>query len=260
LSATQLAHVKDREELPRLEFTDEAIYLFMRHAYLNSRGERETAPLLLVLCRETLLLILPRPFAQDFRTDKASRTLRGTTLQMIEHVLDQYSGYLDDVSHHIKALRRGLHNHEISNHDLVNFVTLEEDLNDFALSLEPLNAILQRLVLAHHFPLTASEDELLADLILKNQQLVSACTSHLKSIESIRNAHGTIATNNLNRTIKFLTAATVLLNVPSVIFFALGMNILVPYHNSPWALPVIVGGAFILTITVFLVFKRRRIF
>ena len=260
LNASQLAHVRDHEELPRLEFAEDATYLFIRHAYTTSRGERETAPLLLILRHETLLVIIPRPLAQDFRLEHASKTLRGTTLQVIEHVLDQYSIFLDEITHRIKTLRRSLHNHEISNHDLAYFVTLEEELNDFVSSLEPLNAILQRLVLAHHFPLTSAENETLGDLILKNQQLLSASSTLLRSIESIRNAHGTIATNNLNRTMKILTVATVLLALPNVIFGSLGMNIPLPFRNEWWAYPVTIGGTFLITVGVYAFARRRKIF
>jgi magnesium transporter len=260
LSRSQLAHVRDREELPRLEFTDDATYLFIRHAYTSSRGERETSPLLMVLRRDALITIIPRPLAQDLKTDRASRTLRGTTLQVIGHVLDSYSVFLDEITHRIKSLRHSLHNHEISNQDLAYFVTLEEELNDFVSSLEPLNAILQRLVLAHHFPLTTAENETLGDLILENQQLLNASSTLLRSIESIRNAHGTIATNNLNRTMKILTIATVLLALPNVIFGSLGMNIPLPFRNEWWAYPVTIGGTFCITVAVYLFARKRRIF
>lgn len=262
LSVGQLAHVRDREELPRLEFTDDATYMFMRHVYTSAHGERETAPLLLVLRHETLLVIIPRPLAQDLKLEKASKTLRGTTLQIIEHVLDQYSVFLDDITHRIKSLRRSLHNHEISNHDLAYFVTLEEELNDFLSSLEPLNAILQRLILAHHFPLTAHENEVLNDLILMNQQLLNSSAGLLRSIESIRNTHGTIATNNLNKTMKILTVATVLLALPNVIFGSLGMNIPIPsaIRDAWWAYPVILLGTLGLTLAVYIFARRKKIF
>lgn len=262
LSRAQLAHVRDHEELPRLEFNDDTTYMFIRHAYTTSHGERETAPLLMVLKPSSLVVIIPRPLAQELNTERASKTLRGTTLQVIAQVLDQYGIFLDEITHRIKILRHSLHNHEISNQDLAYFVTLEEELNDFVSSLEPMNAILQRLVLAHHFPLTAHENEVLSDLILKNQQLLNSSSTLLRSIESIRNAHGTIATNNLNRTMKILTVATVLLALPNVIFGSLGMNIPIPdaIREAPWAYPVVFFGTIGLTVATYVVARKRKIF
>lgn len=260
LVRSQLEHVRDHEELPRLEFSDDATYLFIRHAYTSSHGERETAPLLLILKPETLIVVIPRPLAQELVLTRASRTLRGTTLQVVEHVLDQYGVFLDEITHRIKALRVSLHTHVISNQDLAYFVSLEEELNDFVSSLEPLNAILQRLVLAHHFPLTAHENEVLSDLILKNQQLLNASSTLLRSIESIRNAHGTIATNNLNRTMKVLTVATVLLALPNVIFACLGMNFPIPYQTEHWGFFAAIGLAVVLTSFVFIIARKRKIF
>lgn len=260
LLRSQLEHVRDREELPRLEFNDDTTYLFIRHTYTSAHGERETAPLLLILRPEVFIVVIPRHLAQEFKFQHVSHTLRGTTLQVIEHVLDQYGVYLDEITHQIKTLRRSLHTHEISNQDLAHFVTLEEELNDFVSSLEPMNAILQRLVLAHHFPLTAHENEVLGDLILKNQQLLNATQTLLRGIESLRNAHGTIATNNLNRTMKVLTVATVLLALPNVIFACLGMNFPIPFQGTHWGFYVAISLAVLLTSTVYWIARRRKIF
>jgi len=141
-------------------------------------------------------------------------------------------------------------------------VTLDEELNDFVSSLEPLNAILQRLILAHHYPLTAHENEVLSDLILKNQQLLNSSSTLIRSIESIRNAHGMIATNNLNRTMKILTVATVLLTLPNVIFGSLGMNIPLPLNFASywWAYPAAWIGTVVMTIAVYIFARKRKIF
>lgn len=260
LLRSQLEHVRDHEELPRLEFSDDTTYLFIRHAYTSPHGERETAPLLLILRPEVLLVVIPRPLAQELKLTHASHTLRGTALQVIEHVLDQYGVFLDEITHQIKTLRRSLHTHEISNHDLAYFVTLEEELNDFVSSLEPMNAILQRLVLAHHFPLTAHENEVLSDLILKNQQLLNASETLMRGIESLRNAHGTIATNNLNRTMKILTVATVLLALPNVIFACLGMNFPIPFQGTKWGFYAAILLAVGVMGLVYLIARRRKFF
>lgn len=262
LNRSHLENVRDHEEQPRLEYAEEATYIFIRHAYTTAHGERETAPLLMILKHEVLIVIIPRPLAQDLPTGKASKTLRGTTLQVIEHVLGQYGVFLEEITHRIRTQRRSLHTHEISNQDLVHFVSLEEELNDFVSSLEPLNAMMQRLMLARHFPLNAHENEVLSDLILKNQQLLSASSTLLRSIESIRNAHGTIATNNLNRTMKILTVATVLLALPNMIFGSFGVNIPLPeaIRTSPWSYPLVVVGTFSLTAAVYVVARKRKIF
>ncbi len=260
LNPSQLAHVHDHGELPRLEFADDVTYIFIRHAYTSAHGERQTAPLLLVLKTDALIIIVPRALAQEFSPTRATKTLRGTSLQMIEHVLDQYGIFLDEITHRIKTLRRSLHTHEISNQDLVYFVTLEEELNDFVSSLEPLGAIFQRLLLAHHFPLTAHETETLNDLILKNQQLLNSSSTLLRGIESIRNAHGTIATNNLNRTMKILTVAIVLITLPNVIFGMLGMNMAIPFTKEVWSFPATVGLTFLLTFLVFIIARKKKIF
>jgi len=77
---------------------------------------------------------------------------------------------------------------------------------------------------------------------------------------SIRNAYSTIADNSLNIRIKKLTVLTVLITLPNVFFGMYGMNVLLPFQDSPWAYGVIVGFTGILILLVYVLAKRFRLF
>jgi len=78
-------------------------------------------------------------------------------------------------------------------------------------------------------------------LLLNNEQSIEACSSNIKSIINIRAAYSAISSNNLNRTIKLLTVATVLLAIPNVFFGMFGMNVDLPFQEAAWAYEFVVG-------------------
>ena len=59
---------------------------------------------------------------------------------------------------------------------------------------------------------------------------------------------------------KILTAATVIIALPNVLYGMFGMNVDLPFQNAPWAYGVIVLLTLVLTLTIFLVGRAKRVF
>lgn len=255
----------DPNEMPRLEKEGDLTYLFIRFAYTDSKGELATAPLLFVVGADLLITIAPRGLPQlqrfidgkvDFTTTQRTRLL----LTILDQIVDRYEVLINRIGRQINAIRSRLKGHKINNQDFVDFVVIEDELNEFLSALEPTTAILRRMLLGKHVQLFEEDQDLVEDLLLNNGQSIEACRAHVKSITSIREAYSTIASNNLNHTMKLLTAATVLITLPNVIFGMYGMNIDLPFQNEPWAYVAIFTTSVILCVTVFAIGKRRKIF
>ena len=82
----------------------------------------------------------------------------------------------------------------------------------------------------------------------------------MKSIVNIREAYATITSNNLNRTMKVLTAATMLIALPNVFFGMYGMNIDLPFQQEAWAYGFVLGMTLLATVVVVFLARARRIF
>jgi magnesium transporter len=82
----------------------------------------------------------------------------------------------------------------------------------------------------------------------------------MQSIIHIREAYTSISSNNLNRTMKILTAATVFVALPNVVFSMYGMNIKLPLMHEPWMFSSLVGVTLALLLLSYIVAKRKRIF
>ena len=255
----ELGHLEDaldEEEMPRLEKEGDHSYIFIRFAYRTEDGVVATAPLLFVFGTEVLITIslVRPPFLDRFmagRVEFATTQRAKLMLQALHLIVDQYDSFINTTSKQIKLIRSRLRGHEIRNQDFIDFVTIEDELNEFLSALQPTNATLRRLLLGRNVPLFDEDQDIIEDLLLNNEQSIEACSSNIKSIINIRAAYSSISSNNLNRTIKILTAATVLLAIPNVFFGMFGMNVGLPFQHEAWAYEMVisftvlaVGGGF----------------
>lgn len=265
LDAGHVSDALDLEEMPRMEREGDTLYIFLRYAYVEDDLDLSTAPLLIIISPKALITVAmySTPRLQRFTSGKISFSTTQKTkllLQILSQIVDQYDVYINNISKRIKAIRTRLRTHEVVNQDFIDFVTIEDELNEFLSGLQPMSAMLHRLLVAKHMPLYEQDEDIVEDLTLATEQSIEACRSHIKSIASIRDAHATIASNNLNRTMKILTGATVLITLPNVIFGMYGMNVPLPFQKEPLAYGVIIIITIILVVGVYMLGRARKIF
>lgn len=255
----------DSEEMPRLEREGDTTYIFIRYAYAEDDLDLSTAPLLIIISPKVLITITVHttPRLQQFTSGKVSFSTTQKTkllLQVLAQTVDQYNVYINNIGKRIKSIRTRLRTHEVVNQDFIDFVTIEDELNEFLSGLQPMSAILHRLLVGKHIPLYEQDEDIVEDLVLSSEQSIEACKSHIRSIAHIRDAHATIASNNLNRSMKILTAATVIIALPNVFYGMYGMNVDLPFQHEPWAYFMVVGTTIVLVIAIYLLGKSKKIF
>lgn len=255
----------DEDEMPRLEREEGLTYIFIRYAYTDDELQLTTAPLLFVVGKEVFLTISlhPLPRLQRFLNGKiefATTQQTKLVLLILDQIVDQYEVFINNIGRQIKLIRHRLKIHEIRNQDFVDFVQIEDELNEFLSALNPTTAILRRMMLGKHLALFEEDQEIVEDLLLNNEQSIESCRSNVKTIVNIRESYSTIMSNNLNRSMKILTAVTVLITLPNVIFGMYGMNIPLPFQHQDWAYFLVITISLFLAVTVYVVGRRRRIF
>ncbi len=259
-----LLDVLDENEMPRVERDDnDYMYLFTRHPYIDDDLYVTTSPILFIVTDKTLFTIALRRMPRIDKFINAKLNFATTEhiallLEVLDQIDDEYDAKLNALSRQINAIRSRLRVEEIHNKDFVDFVVIEDVLNDFLTALTPTNSILKRLVLGKHISLHDSHKDLVQDLLLNNEQSIEGCKSNLKTIVSIRDAYSTIMSNNLNRVIRLLTVLTVLLAIPTLITSTYGMNIGLPHQNNPLAFLGVMLFALLLSALLLLFFKLRR--
>lgn len=264
LDPGHLEDALDEDEMPRLEKEGDQSYIFVRFAYKNDEGELITVPLLFVFGGDILVTVslVALPFMDNFLKGKiefATTQRAKLVLQILQQIGEQYDTFISSTSKQIKLIRSRLRGHEISNQDFIDFVMIEDELNEFLGSLMPTNATLRRLLLGRYMPLFEQDQDIIEDLLLSNEQSVEACNSNIKSIINIREAYSSISSNNLNHTMKILTVATVAIAFPNLFYGMYGMNVDLPFQHNRWAYPSLMLFTLFITWLVFVMARRRRI-
>ena len=148
----------------------------------------------------------------------------------------------------------------IRSRDIQRLVFFEQELNETISALLPTNAWLQLLTKGSYIQMFEGDKELLEDLLIANNQLVDSAQSILKTIQNVRGASEAMLTQNLNATIRKLTAFTIILTIPTLVASLFGMNVPVPLRENGYAFPIIlcaVSG--LIAITLYFFSKNRWI-
>lgn len=265
LDSGHISDALDEDEMPRLEKEDDQSYIFVRYAYKNAEAELVTVPLLFVFSDDIVITVslVHLPCLDKFLRGKiefATTQRAKLVLQILHQIVEQYDAYINGTSKQIKLIRSRLRGHEISNQDFIDFVLIEDELNEFLAALQPTNATLRRLLRGRYIPLFEEDQDIIEDLLLNNEQSIEACNGNIKSIVNIREAYSSISSNNLNRTMKTLTGATVLITLPNVLFGMYGMNIGLPFQHASWAYGFVIAASLFICLSVFLIGRNRRVF
>jgi len=263
----EIGHVEDaldEDEMPRLEREGNQSYLFVRYPFKTSDGDMDTAPLLFVIDENNILTVSYKTIKSfdKFTTGKnAPITTQRTKLLLIllADISQAYDHSIRATARRIKQIRTRLRNQNITNQDLIDFVTIEDELNEFLASLLPNNAALRRLLAGRYVPLFEEDQDLVEDLLLINDQSIETIRASLRSIDNIRNAHTAISSNNLNRTITLLTLATIMVALPNVFFGMYGMNISLPFQHSQWAFVALISLNISLIIVIIRFAKKKKL-
>ncbi|HVX47915.1 MAG TPA: magnesium transporter CorA family protein [Candidatus Saccharimonadales bacterium] len=264
LEAGYLTDAIDEDEMPRLEQENKKSYIFVRYAHATKSGDIDTAPLLVVFTEEYVITVSPEPLpALDAlmkgRLASATTQRAKLVLLILSQISDQYDTYINQTSRKIKAIRSRLRGQNITNQDLIDFVTIEDELNEFLASLLPNNATLRRLLVGRHIPLFEEDQDIVEDLLLSNEQSIEAIRSNLRSIANMRDAHSAISSNNLNRVLTILTVATILISVPSIAMGIYSLNIPLPFQTTHWIFWVVMGINVSLISAVLYVARKKRV-
>lgn len=264
LDTGYLEDALDEDEMPRLERDQDQSYIFIRYPYRTQEGDMDTAPLLIMFDSEVLLTVSPfhLPAVDSLlrsRTSFATTQRAKLLLLILSNISEQYESSIALTSRKIKSIRTRLRNQGITNNDLIDFVILEDELNEFLASLLPTNATLRRLLVGRYIPLFEEDQDIVEDLLLNNEQSIEAIRSNLRSISNIRDAYTAISSNNLNHTITVLTLATILVALPNVFFGMYGMNIPLPFQKDALMFPVLLIFNALLILGIVTYTRKRRL-
>ena len=101
------------------------------------------------------------------------------------------------------------------------------------------------------------DEDILEDAIIENRQAIEMAQIYTNILNGTMDAYASIISNNLNGVMKFLTSITIVLAIPTMISSFWGMNVKLPFENSPIGFIIMVLIAVIMTLGVTWWLKRK---
>lgn len=250
----------DKYEIPRIEKVDHQAMIYTRYPTDQEVG-LYTSTLTMILTQRFFITISPHRclLIKNFLNQKnLSSTLEPKKLlvQLLFKINQEFTGQIRRVRYNILSAEKEMIH--VDSEDITVLIKSEEILNQYYSSLIPTRTLLDGLRSSRYFTLTEDELESVEDLLNSVRQSEELCSIVLKSIRSLRDSYQSIFANNLHKTIKLLTALTIILNIPTMIASIYGMNVNLPLTKNAYAFEIIVAVILIMSGLGFYIFKRKK--
>ena len=242
----------DREERPRFE-SEDGFTLVIVHVPYPVRGEEDdetvipykTIPLGIVLFGQSVITICSQAtpvtgaFLDQIRRVCPPAAQNRFLFRLLWHAAVLFLRYLRDLK----------------------LLTYQKSLVYFSTSLKADNILMNRLDHARQLNMTEDDRDVLDDAAVEYQQALETATIHATVLNGTMDTFASLINNNLSNVMKYMTAATILLAVPTVISSAYGMNIDLPLQHYQHAFAVISAISALLALGIvgllFYLYKKR---
>ncbi len=259
----------DDEEIPRVETEEEQILIII-HAPIITDDDviYDTIPLGMVLNDDYIITVCLRDLnlfeELQGNRGKGIATFKKTrfTFQVIQRKTTLFLRYLRDINRRMEERENELHR-TMKNKDLIYLLNLQKSLVYFSTSLRYNSKVMNRLVRGKTIKMYEEDEDLLEDVIIENTQAIEMADIYSNITGSSMNSFASLISNNLSSVMKFLTAITIILAIPTMISGFWGMNVAVPLGTEGGSLLgflCIVLFALLISLITILALKKRDMF
>ncbi len=170
-----------------------------------------------------------------------------------------YLRYLGRIDRETDKLERELRA-SMKNAEIFDLLGLQKSLVYFTTSLRSNESVLQKLARTKTVKMYEEDEDLLEDVQVENKQASEMAKIYTDILTGMMGAFTSVISNNLNRVMKLLTTFTIILSIPTIVFSFWGQNVRLPLADSAWGFPVTIVVAFVISVTLAVVFWRKKFF
>jgi len=192
---------------------------------------------------------------RNFWTFKRTRFI----LQLLHRNASRFLAYLkqiDKASMHVQDLLEK----SSRNQELLQMMKLEKSLVFFSTSLKGNEMVMEKLLRLEVIQKYPEDADLLEDVIIENKQAIEMCNIYRDIMSGTMDAFASIISNNLNITMKVLTSLTVVMSIPTIFASLWGMNVKVPFANSPAGFWIVLGISVAAALGAFFLLYKKKMF
>jgi magnesium transporter len=258
----------DVDERARIEMEDKCVLIILRISHFDEKNvdiPYITLPIGIIFVEDLVITVcstdvdILSDFAngkvKNFFTESRSRFL----LQVFLRTALLYLKHLKEINKRTNAIEDELER-AMKNEELIKLLNLEKSLVFFTTSLKSNELMMERLQKTEIVKLDPDDKELLEDVLIENKQAIEMSNVYSNILSGMMDAFASVISNNLNVVLKFLTAVTIILMIPTLIASMYGMNVRLPFQDFPQAFFITMGISFVLSIMGIFVFIKRKWF
>ncbi|MBB6098820.1 magnesium transporter [Deinobacterium chartae] len=263
-----LSYPLDLDERPRFEKEDGFTLIVMQTSYpLGEHSDipYDTIPLGIIHAEHCIVTIctMPNPVIEEIKrgtlrhvsTAKKNRF----TLQIFLRTAQRYLIDLRRIDKQVDAVEDRLEN-STRNRELLELLKLEKSLVYFKTALKANELMMERIKRDRVFEMYPDDQDLLDDVLIENLQAIEMTDITTNILTSMMGAFASVISNNVNAVVKLLTTTTILIAIPTLITSVFGMNVPLPWQESPTGMLWVLAIAFGLSGTMAFLFWRWKWF
>lgn len=180
-------------------------------------------------------------------------------LKVFEKIIQAYMESLKEINVRRNVLEQKLYAAN-RNEQLLQLMRIQKSLVYFVTALRSNEMLLMKVERTNFLGLNEDEKEFLQDLIVDNSQALEMANIYTNILSSTLDAFASIIANNQNEVLKRLSVITIVLTFPVLVASIYGMNVPIPYANSPYAFYIPVSLSLIISLIIGWSFLRKKIF
>lgn len=258
-----LRYPLDDEEIPRLEIEDGQILIIMNIPIIRPKDViYDTLPLGIILADEYIITVCLEDFNNMLQLTntkiKGLATFKRTRffLTILYKNAQLYLRYLREIDKKTNEIELTLHQ-SMKNRELIKLLNLEKSLVYFTTSLRSNEKVLERILKSKTIKMYEEDEDILEDVIIENKQAIEMADIYTNILTSTMGAFASIISNNLNIVMKFLASITIVVALPTMVASFFGMNVGLPFQESPLGFVIVVSiAAFLSLCSVWYLSKR----
>jgi len=178
-------------------------------------------------------------------------------LKIFEKITQTYMESLKEINQRRNLMEQKLYASN-RNEELLELMKIQKSLVYFVTALRSNEILLMKIARTNFLGLNEEEKEFLEDLVVDISQGLEMANIYTNILSSTLDAFASIINNNMNNVLKRLTSITIILSLPALVTGIYGMNVPIPYADSPHAfyIPLILSVAISIVISWYFMKKK----
>ncbi|TXT50874.1 MAG: magnesium transporter [Spirochaetes bacterium] len=264
-----LADIMDIDEQARIEKEETYTALIMRLPVYDESYEVSffTVPVGILLFNDKIITVCQK--SSDVLDEMSGSRVRDLNLRnkssfvlnLMGRAALVYLKALKELNKKTAIIERELQK-SVRNNELVQLLSIQKSLVFFTTSIKTNELLLEKLQKSPLIHFKEDEQELLEDVLTDNKQAIEMANIYSSILTGTMDAFASVISNNLNIVMKRLTIVSIALMIPAMVSGLFGMNVPLPFQDSPFAFAWIVGlslSASIIGATVLGDRKRKKL-